>query len=129
MGQYWRLIGHYNGEAVAYEALAGGFQASPYRVPEKCTLKGIRTIPSSEAATSLIQGVQFRLTNVNWKPNEIHVIAQGNGLQTVPAQNQAPLDFACNQPCEVGTDITIEGRHNVATAVTCNVFVMGLFES
>lgn len=129
MGMYWRLIGHYNGEAQTYEALAGGFQASPYRVAEKCRLRGVRVVPSSEAATSLIQGVQFRLTNVNWKPNEMHVIAQGNGLQTVPATPQPVIDYQCDQPCEVGTDINIEGRHNVATAVSANIFVLGLFES
>jgi hypothetical protein len=129
MGKYWRLIGHYAGEAQTYEALAGAFQASPYRVPENCTLKGLRVIVSAEAASTLTEGVQFRLTNVNWKPNEIHIIAQGNGLRTAPGTTPPALDYEVNQPCSVGTDITSEGRNNVATAITNNIFIMGLFES
>jgi len=38
MGKYWRVIGHYNGEATTFEALAGTFQASPYVPDEKSRL-------------------------------------------------------------------------------------------
>lgn len=129
MGKYWRLIGHYNGEAQTYEALAGGFQASPYVPDEKSRLKGIRVIPSGEAATSLTEGVQFRLSCTAWKPNVLHVVGIGNGLRTAPATPQRVIDYEVDQPCEPGVPITIEGRHNVATAVTANILVMGLFES
>lgn len=129
MGRYWRVIGHYTGEAQTYEALAGTFQASPYTPDEPSRLKGIRVIPAAEAATSLIEGVQFRLSCTLWKPNVLHVACAGNGLRTVPATPQTPIDFDVDQPCAPGVGITIEGRHAVATAVTCNIIVMGLFES
>jgi hypothetical protein len=129
MGMYWRLIGHYNGEAQTYEALAGGFQTSPYTHDEDAILIGIRVLPSGEAATSLTEGVQYRLSCTQWKPNVIHVCSTGNGIRTAPAANQPPVDFQVNQPVKAGVPITIEARHNVATAVTTNQFVMGLFQS
>lgn len=129
MGRYWRVIGHYNGESQTYEALAGGFQASPYTPDEKATLKGIRVIPNGEAATSLMEGMQFRLSCTTFKPNVMHVVGSGNGIQTAPRFPMPPIDYDVNQPVEPGVPITIEGRHVVATAVTCNVLLLGLFES
>ena len=129
MSQYWRVIGHYNGEAQTFEALAGTFQTSPYTPDEECTLKGIRVVTGGEAATSLTELFQIRLSCTAWKPNVIHVCGQGNGLRTAPAASQATLDFAMNQPCKPGVPITIEGRHAVATAVTHNSLILGLFES
>lgn len=129
MGKYWRVIGHYNGEAQTYEALAGAFQASPYTPDESARLKGIRVIPSAEAATSLTEGFQIRLTSTTFKPNTIHVAGTGNGLQTAPATPQSVFDYEVDQPVAPGVPITLEGRHAVATAVTANIIVMGMFES
>jgi len=129
MGKYWRVIGHYNGEATTFEALAGTFQASPYVPDEKSRLRGIRLIQSPEAATSLVQNYQIRLTCTTWKPNTIHVTGNGNGLATVPQATVNPIDYEVDQPCEAGVPITLEGRHAVATAVTANIIVMGMFES
>lgn len=129
MGRYWRTIGHYNGEAQTFEALAGTFQASPYTPDEKCTLIGIRVIPAGEAATSLTEGFQIRLSCTGWKPNVMHVCGAGNGLRTAPATPQNIVDYEVSQPCEPGVPITLEGRHAVATAVTANILVMGLFQS
>jgi hypothetical protein len=127
MGKYWRVIGHYNGEAQTFEALAGTFQASPYSPDEKCRLRGIRIITSAEAATSLTEGFMIRLSCTGWKPNVIHVAATGNGLQTVPCTSQATQDFEVDQPCEPGVPIALEGRHAVATAVTHNSIILGYF--
>lgn len=129
MGQYWRLIGHYTGEAQTYEALAGGFQASPYTPDEKATLIGIRLVYAGEAATSLVEGYQIRLTCTTFKPNTIHVVGMGSGLRTAPAVPVPPVDYAISQPVEAGVPITLEGRHVPATAVTANILVMGLFSS
>lgn len=131
MGKYWRLIGHYNGESQTYEALAGTFQTSPYTPDEDARLIGLRLMIGGEAATSLVEGVQLRLTCTTFKPNTIHVGAMGNGLRTVPTSGQqgAPIDFEVDQPVKAGVPITIEGRHNVATAVTNNDFLFGLFSS
>lgn len=130
MAKYWRMIGHYNGESQTYEALAGAFQASGFSPPMKGRLKGIRIIVGGEAATSLIEGIEFRLSCPLWTPNVMEIAAMGNGLRTVPATGEnIPVDYEVDQPVEPGNPITIEGRHNVATAVTCQAFLMGLFES
>jgi hypothetical protein len=129
MGQYWRLIGHYQGEATTYEALAGSLQSSPYTPDEDAHLIGIRCIVAPEAATSLVENYQIRLTCTTFKPNTIHVGGCGNGLATAPAFPAPITDWTVNQPVKSGVPITIEGRHAVATAVTCNVMIFGLFSS
>lgn len=129
MGKYWRLIGHYNGESQTYEALAGGFQASPYTPDEDAQLIGLRLLVGGEAATSLTEGVQIRLSSTTFKPNVIHVAGQGVGIHTAPRQGIPIIDFEVNQPVKAGVPITIEGRHAVATAVTHNSFLMGMFQS
>lgn len=132
MSKFWRLIGHYNGESQTYEALAGAFQASPYTPDVDGRLRGIRLMVGGEAATSLVEGVQVRITSTTFTPtNTIHVGAMGNGLRTVPTSGiqGSPIDFEVDQPVKSGVPITLEARHNVATAVTCQVFVFGLFEA
>lgn len=129
MSRYWRLLGHYNGESQTFEALAGTFQTSPYQPDADGRLRGVRVMLGGEAATSLVEGVQIRLSCAAWTPNEMHVGAMGNGLRTVPATPQGtPVDFECDQPVKAGVPIKIEGRHNVATAVTAQAFVFGLIE-
>lgn len=129
MGKYWRVIGHYNGEATTYEALAGTFQTSPYTPDEDAKLRGIRVMQAPEAATSLVEGFQIRLSCTTFKPNTMHVCGIGNGLATVPSFPAPVVDYEVDQPVKSGVPITIEGRHAVATAVTANILVMGLFES
>lgn len=129
MSKYWRLIGHYNGEAQTYEALAGTFQTSPYTPDEDARLIGLRVIPTSEAATSLMEGFQMRLTSTTFKPNTIHVCGSGSGLRTAPAFPLPSIDYEVDQPVKSGVPITIEARHVPATAVTANVFLMGMFQS
>lgn len=131
MAKFTRLIGHYNGEATTYEALAGTFQASPYTPDIDGKLTGIRVMIGGEAATSLVEGIQFRLTSTTFTPNTIHVCGMGNGLRTVPTSGiqGSPVDYPCDQPVKSGVPITIEGRHNVATAVTAQAFIIGIFET
>lgn len=129
MGRYWKLLGQYSGEATTYEALAGAFQTSPYMPDEDARLRGIRLMCAPEAATSLVEGFQLRLTSTTFKPNTIHVCGIGNGLATVPSIPAPVIDYDVDQPVRSGVGITIEGRHAVATAVTANILVMGLFES
>lgn len=128
MSKYWRCIGHYTGEAQAYEALAGAFQASPYTPDKDGKLIGIRVIPGGEAATSLVEQFQIRMSCTTFNPNVCEVGGSGVGLRTVPAMNQGVFDFPVDQPVKAGVPITIEGRHAVATAVTANITVWGQFE-
>lgn len=129
MSKYWKILGHYTGESQNFEALAGVFQASPYQPDEDARLIGLRVIPGGEAATSLVEQFQFRLTSTTFKPNTIHVGGSGSGLRTVPAVAQPAYDFEVDQPVKSGVPITIEGRHAVATAVTANIVLYGLFSS
>jgi len=129
MGKYWRLVGHYNGEAQTFEALAGTFQTSPYTPDENARLIGLRVIIGGEAVTSLTEGVQYRLTCTTFKPNTIHLAGVGNGIATAPQFKPPPIDYDVDQPVAAGVPITIEARHTVATAVTHNSMIMGLFQS
>lgn len=127
MGQYWRLIGHYDAETATYSACAGGMQTSPYTPDEDATLIGLRTIVGRTAATTLTDAVQFRLTCTTFKPNTVHAVALGTGLQTAPAAYARPIEFTMNQPVKAGVPITVEGRCDNASAVTNSVLLMGLF--
>ncbi len=127
--KFWRLIGHYDAETQAFSACAGALQTSPYTPDIDGRLVGIRVIPGGEAATSLIRGVQIRLTSTTFVPNTIHAFVESNGLQTVPYVPAKELDYQCDQPVKAGVPITVEGRNDVATGVTVAVFIMGLFEA
>lgn len=125
--KFWRCIGHYNGEAQTYEDIAGTFQASPYTPDISGRLVGIRLICAPEAATSLVENYLIRLTCTTFKPNEIQVGGCGNGLATVPSIPAPVFDYEIDQEVHAGVPIYIQGRHAVATAVTANVLIMGLF--
>lgn len=127
--KYWKLMGHYNGESQTYEALAGGLASSPFSPDTDGRLIGIRLIPANEAATSLMEGFQIKLTSVAFTPNTIEVVGCGNGLATAPAAPKNVIDYEIDQPVKTTQKITLEGRHAVATAVTAAVFVMGLFST
>lgn len=129
MGKYWRLMAHYDAETQAFSAAAGALASSPYTPDENARLKGLRVIMGGEAASSLIRGVQLRLSCTTFKPNTIHVFGESNGLQTVPYVQAPHIDYEVDQPVQAGVPITIEGKNDVATAVTCAVFLLGLFES
>lgn len=129
MGQYWRLVAHVTEEAQTWSAAGGTFQTSPYTPDEDATLIGLRVITAPEAATSLVENFQIRLSCTTFKPNTIHVAGCGNGLATVPAIPAPVIDYSCSQPVKAGVPITVESRHAVATAVTANIMIMGLFAS
>lgn len=129
MSRYWRLLGHYDAETQAYSACAGALQTSPYTPDADGVLKGLRVIVVGEAATSLIRGVQWRLSCAMWKPNTCHAFGAGAGLQTVPMVQPAASDYDVDQPVKAGVPITVEARCDVATAVTVSCYLMGLFEA
>jgi len=81
------------------------------------------------AATSLINGVQLRLSCTKFAPNAIECGVVGSGLQTAPAVEPLPQDWQVDQPVQAGVPITIEGRNVTAdTPVTVSVLLWGLFE-
>ena len=130
MGKYWRVLGEYDAESTTYSAFAGGAGASPYTPDESGRLIGLRTIVGDDAATSLVNHGQIKLTCTKFKPNSIEVIFQGTGLRTVPAFMQMPIDHVVDQEVQAGVPITLEGRNLTAdTPVTVSVILMGLFQT
>jgi hypothetical protein len=106
----------------AYVAMTG----SPYNPLITGTLRKLRLLIAGAAATSLIESVTVRLTNPKWGVPIILSIA-GNGLRTVPATPQVPVEFnGVDAPVQIGSPITIEVKGNVA-ATTPFVQVIGFF--
>jgi hypothetical protein len=128
MSKYWRLIGEYNAESKTYSALAGTV-TSPYTPDKTGKLVGLRSVVSGDAASSLTQAVQFKLTCTTFNPNAIECGAQGSGLATAPQSHAESLDWQVDQPVVAGVPITIEGRNLTAdTPVGVLVHLWGLFE-
>lgn len=126
--KFWRLLGHYDAESTTYSACAG-VPASPYTPDIDARLVGLRAIVNRNAATSLINHIQFKLTSTTFTPNAIEVGAQGSGLQTAPAQQAETLDYQVDQPVKSGVPISIEARNVTAdTPVTVSALLYGLFE-
>lgn len=127
--RYWKLMGLYNSETTAYTAFAGVAAPSPYNPDENSRLVGLRTISSSDAATTLCNHVQIKLTHSKFKPNSIEIGAEGNGLQTAPARRTI-IDWQVDQEVQGGLSITMEGRNVTAdTPVGVSVLLYGLFQN
>jgi len=126
----WRLLGHYDSTTTAYTECAGAKQTSPYNPDFSGTLIALRTHVPGGAATSLVQGVQFRLTSTSFLPNSIECGAQGSGLQTAPAVKTGEvMDWPVEQRVQSGVPIKVEGRNEAGaeTVVTPEVFLWGYF--
>ena len=132
MGKYWKLLGEYDGEATTYALVLGTISGakSPYTPTENGRLIGLRTISSLVAVTTVLNGVQWKLTCSTFVPNSIEVGTQGSGLQTAPEAQPTVMDWAVDQEVRAGVPITIEARNVSAyTAVTVETFLWGLFET
>lgn len=125
----WRLLGHYDAETTTYSACAGALQASPYTPDFSGRLVGLRTIAGRQAATSLTNQVQVRLTCTTFRPNAIECQAQGSGLATAPARQVPPIDWSVDQPVQSGVPIHVEARCEGDTHVTNSVQIWGCFET
>lgn len=133
MAKYWDCLGEYDAESTAWSALAGGAGTSPYSPQVTGRLIGLRTVVNRDAATSLTNHVQFKLSCPTFTPNSMIVGGQGTGLQTAPALmggDGSKLDYEVDQPVTAGVPITIEGRDVTAdTPVTNSVLLYGLFQT
>lgn len=128
--RYWDLMGEYDAETESYTPFAGAHGASPYRPSAKGRLIGLRAVANREAATSLINGLAFKLTCTIWKPNALVVGCVGSGLQTAPALQAPYFDFDVDQPVDTGVDITLEGKNCTSdTPVTVSALLFGCFEA
>ena len=130
MVSWWEVLGEYDGEGTTFVAIAGGAGSSPYTPSLDCRLRGLRVIVGSDAATSLTEIVEFKLTCVTFKPASIHACGNGSGLRTAPAFQLMPFDHVVDQEVRAGVKITIEARNITAdTPVTNSVVLMGYFEA
>lgn len=128
---YWKYLGEYDAESTTFTAFAGGAGASPYTPTKTARMTGLRVIVGADAATTLTEGVEFRLTCDTFDPNSIECGAQGSGLATVPAlrANQA-FDWVVDQQVDAGVPITLEGRNITAdTPVGVSVSLYAYFEA
>ena len=126
--KFWRLLGEMVETGVAYAPVAGAAAPSPYTPDVDSTLIGVRVVSARQAASSLTNAYQIKLTSTTFTPNVIHVGGYGTGLQTAPAFTSNQLDFDMNQPVKAGVPITIEGRNTYANAVTPDNLIFGLFQ-
>lgn len=133
MGRYWKLLAGYDAEDKTYAECAKTGMASPYSPQENATLIGLRAFANSDAASTLQEHVQFKLTCATFKPNSIECGSQGSGLATAPAFHGGVAgqnDWEVNQPVQAGVPITIEARNITAdTPVTVDCLLYGLFEN
>ena len=124
----WRLLGDYNAETTTFSAV-GGAVTSPYTPDFNGRLIALRTNTYRDAATTLIELIQFRLTCTTFVPNALEVGAHGGGLQTVPAIQTPNEDWPVDQRVQSGVPITIEARNITAdTPVGVRSDIWGLFE-
>lgn len=129
MSSYYLLMGEIQEEGTTYAAAAGALAPSPFMPPEDAKLTGIRLMPCATAATSLLNGLQVRMSSTSFKPNAIEFGVTGNGLQTVPAFSQPIVDFDIDQVVKGGNKVTIESRNVNGSAVTVECMIFGRFES
>lgn len=131
MAKYVDCLGEYDAESTSWSALAGGAGTSPYSPKYSGRLVGLITVVNRDAASTLTNHVQFRLSSPDFAPNSIIVGAQGSGLQTAPALmsgGDSIIQWPVDQKVTAGVPITIEGRDVTAdTPVTNSVLLYGVF--
>lgn len=128
MYKFWRMMAEYNAESKTYSE-AAGTKASPFVSDFNGKLLALRTIESGDAATTLTEMVQWKLSCNKFRPNVIECATNGHGLQTAPGGHSQPSDWVVDQPIQSGVGITIEARNLTAdTPVGVLTSLWGLFE-
>jgi len=126
------LLGEYDATTDTFTALAGGAGASPYNPLVDGTIKRLRVVINRDAATSLIDHVEFRLKCPTFGGVDCEVGGQGSGLQTAPSSQSgaaAESEWEVELPMKSGTPITIEGRNIGAdTQVTTSALLYATYE-
>lgn len=127
MKKVWKCLADYNAETTTYSAAAGTI-ASPFTPDFNGKLLALRTISNRDAATTLANHIEWRLTCTLFT-TEVNVGSQNSGLQTAPALQAPPMDWPVDLPIKAGVGITIEARNITAdTPVTVREILYGLFE-
>ena len=136
MAKYWDCIAEYDAESTSWSTpsgVGGSCTDGRYSPLVSGRLIGCRTVVNRDAATSLTNHVQFKLSCPTFSPNSIIVGGQGTGLQTAPALmggDGSKLDWEVDQAVQTGSPIQIEARDVTAdTPVTNSVLLYGLFST
>ena len=122
MTLHWEEIATFTGVGTTYAACTG----SPYTPNVNGRLRAIKLAASGQAATSLLEGLDVKITAPGWGV-DLTVGAGGGGLRTAPAVPVAVAEFEVDLPVKTGVALTIQAKWNV-TAVTPNVSVFAAFE-
>lgn len=135
MARYWDCMAEYDAESTSWSTpsgVGGSVTNGQYLPAGSGRLVGVRVVINRDAASSLTNHVQFKLSSNSFKPNTLIVGGQGSGLQTAPAfqsGSDSVLDWQLDQPIITGVPIIIEARDVTAdTPVTNSVLLYGCFE-
>lgn len=134
MGLYWDCIAEYDAESTSWSApsgVGGSTTTGLYSPQVTGELVGLRVVVNRDAASSLTNHVQFKLSCPTFTPNAMIVGGQGSGLQTAPAfqsGRDSALDYEVKQKVQAGVPIQIEARDVTAdTPVTNSVLLYACF--
>ena len=136
MSKYWDCLAEYDAESTSWSApsgVGGSTTTGLYQPSTGGRLVGLRVIVNRDAASTLTNHVQFKLSCASFTPNSMIVGGQGSGLQTAPAfqsGRDSSIDYEVNQPLQVGVPIQIQARDVTAdTPVTNSVLLYGCFDT
>jgi hypothetical protein len=124
------MLGEYDAETTTFTALAGGAGSSPYTPDFNGRLVGLRAMVGGDAATSLVELVEFKLSSTTFSPNQVNgIVVAGGGLRTAPFPQAPTEDYVVDQEVKAGVPVTIEARNITAdTPVTVCAILLGCFE-
>lgn len=134
MGKYWDCLAEYDSESTSWSTpsgVGGSTTTGLYSPLLSGKLVGLRVIVNRDAASSLTNHVQFKLSCPTFSPNAMIIGGQGSGLQTAPALmsgDVSKIDYEVDQNVQTGSPIKIEARDVTAdTPVTNSVLLYGCF--
>ena len=130
---YWDVLGNSANTTTGLVDFNAGISAAagPYTPKFNWSLKMLRVIVGSQAATSLQESFRVELLCTLWDPNLLRFIVSGHGLHTAPAVPGQTIawDFPLDQTVATNTNITMQGVQIETTAVTPRINLIGLFST
>lgn len=136
MAKFWDCLAEYDAESTSWSApsgVGGTTTTGQYAPQVSGRLIGLRVVVNRDAASSLTNHVQFKLSCATFTPNSMIVGGQGSGLQTAPALmsgDSSKIDYEVDQAIQAGVPVQIQARDVTAdTPVTNSVLLYGLFQT
>lgn len=132
MGDIWTdYIGEYNAETKTFSALAGeGITGGVFTPKKAARLKRIILVAGGDAASTLMEHVQIKITSTNFAGVDVLVGISDTGLRTAPAFRTPPSVWAQDLDVEAGVPWNVSGKNITAdTPVGVSVHVYAVFEA